>query len=174
MKICNPYESPRAAVGADVHSRRLPFDVGRFVGLYLQVLACVSLVSMAVDLLFFDRLHVDLSFLFFFWAGASLKRHSPTARRWVIGISGLAMFATLVMGLWAVTVGTSAITVTMGRRIDNPPIGYVAGVVSFLLLVAGIPFVLLLTRQARIEFTPIASMSAPEVEPGRKCRSAEN
>jgi len=153
MRMCNPHESPETGTGTRDRARWLPFDIGRFVGRYLQVLAWVSIASMAVDPFFFDRLHIDLSFVFFFWAGACLIRHSPTARKWVIGISGLAIFASLAMALYAVTVGTDAMTVTIGRRIDDPPIGYVVGVVSFLVLSAGIPLALLLTRQARNEFT---------------------
>lgn len=174
MQMCNPYESPKTAIGTKNHSRWLPFDIGRFVGRYLQILACVSLVSMAVDLLFFDRLKIDLSFVFFFWAGASLIRHSPTARKWVIGISGLAVFVSLAMVVCAVTVGTDAMTVTIGRRIDNPPIGYVLGVMSFFFLVAGIPLVLLLTRQAGNEFTRTARVAEQGDETERKWPSAEN
>jgi hypothetical protein len=159
--MCNPYESPKTANGTKDHAWSLPFDIGRFVGRYLQILACVSIASMAVDLLLFDQLKIDLSFVFFFWAGAALIRHSPTARKWVIGVSGLAIFLSLVMVLYAVTVGTDAMTVTIGRRIDNPPIGYVLGVMSFLVLIAGIPLVLLLTRQARNEFARAARAAEP-------------
>lgn len=107
---------------------------------------------MAVRLMFFDSLHIDLTILFYFWAGASLIRHSPTVRKWVIGFSGLMVFASLALALWAVAVGTEGMTVTIGRTIDNPPVGYVIGVAIILTIVAGVPFVLLLTSQAREEF----------------------
>jgi len=153
MMASNPYESPKTTTDTEPNARYLPFDIGRFVGRYLQVLAGVSIVSMMVDLLFFDRLHLDLSFIFFYWAGACLIRHSPTARKWVIGVSGLAVIICFGLLLYAVTVGTDGMTVTIGRRIDNPPIGYVVGVVAFLVLVAGGPLALLLTQQAKNEFS---------------------
>ena len=150
--MCNPYESPRSVAGPPEHALRLPFDIGRFVGCYLQGLACVSVASIAVHLVFFDQLHIDLSFVFLFWAGACLMRHSPTARKWVIGISCLFISVCVAMILCAVYFGTSSMTVLMGRLIDNPSVGQVTGAWSFTMLLAGIPL-LLLTRQARNEFS---------------------
>ena len=152
--MSNPYESPKTHTDPRRHSRRLPFDIGRFVGRYLQVLAWISIASMVVNALFFVRFQFDLSFVFLFWAGACLIRHGPTARKWVIAISGLHVFACFAVLLYTLIAGTDGMTAAIGRRIiENPPVGYVAGVVSCLALLAGIPFVLLLTRQARNEFT---------------------
>lgn len=146
----NPYESPKTATPTG-HARR-PLDIGRFVGRYLQVLACLSLVSMIVDAVFFDQLIIDLSFVFLFWAGAYLISHSTTARTWVVGISGLAILVCLAIVVYAVTFGPEGIYVSLWRPIDNPSLGQVLGVASFLGIIAGIPFVLLLTSQAKREF----------------------
>jgi hypothetical protein len=72
----------------------------------------------------------------------------------VIGVSGLVIFGSLALLLYGATVGIAAMSVTAAwRRIENPPIRCVAEVTSLLVLLAGIPLVLLLTRQARDEFT---------------------
>ena len=150
MMSANPYESPKTATSTR-HARR-PLDIGRFVGRYLQVLACLSLVSNIVDAVFFDQLNIDLSFVFLFWAGAYLIRHSTTARKWVVGVSGLAILVCLAIVVYAVAFGTEGIYVSLWRPIENPSLGQVWGVASFLGIIAGIPFVLLLTPQARREF----------------------
>jgi len=153
MTDWNPYESPQSAATGHEDGGRLPFDVGKFVGRYLQGLACLSVVSMVVELVFFDRLDIDLSFIFLFWASAYLIRHSPTARKWVIAVSGLAIFVSVALVVLGVVVGTEGMSVTIGRRIENPSLGHVVAVASLLVIMAGIPFTLLLTRQAKREFT---------------------
>jgi hypothetical protein len=66
----------------------MPNDIGRFVARYLQVLACLSIVSMVATAIFFDALHIDFSFLLLFWAAEYLIQHNPKARRWTIGVCG--------------------------------------------------------------------------------------
>ncbi len=152
----NPYASPKVSPGTALPHRSVPFDVGIFVGWYLRVLACLSVASMAVNLVFFSRLQIDLSFPFLLWAGSCLVRHSPTARKWVIGISGFFLVILVfvsAMSVFAVVAGTEGMSVRMmGRQIDNPSVWHVLAVASLVGLLPGIPFVLLLTRQARREF----------------------
>ncbi len=152
--MLNPYETPRA-FDDPAEGGRLRLDIGQTVGTYLQFLALLSVVSMFAGLLLSRGMHIDLSFIFFYWAGVYLKRHSPTARKWVLGISWLFVAAAMAMPLIAAFTGTDSMTVRIGLdRIQYPSIVQVFGVASIGALLAGIPGVLLLTRRAKWEFSP--------------------
>ena len=127
-------------------------DVGRFVGRYFQVLAWVSITWMVVSLIFFDRLHIDFSFILLFWAASHLTRHNPTARKWTIGLTGFCVGLMALLLLYAAIAGTDGMTVTLGRRIENPSFLHVAVVGAISLALLGIPLGLLLTPKARREF----------------------
>ncbi|MGI9457289.1 MAG: hypothetical protein ACR2NU_12065 [Aeoliella sp.] len=126
---------------------------------YLQGLAWFSIASMVIHPIVFDRVHLDLSFIFSFWAGEEIRQYNPTARKWVIGISGLVIVVLIAMAIQTILVGTEGMPVTIGRRIENPPLHYALAVDSFFVIVAGIPFALLLTRQAKSEFSPQSDSS---------------
>ena len=131
-------------------------DVGKFVGRYFQVLAWLSIASMIVWPIFFDNLHIDLSFILFFWAASHLIRHHSTARKWTVGITGFTA-ATIALTLgYAAIAGTDGMTVSFGTRIEDPPFWMVAAVAGVLLILIAIPLGLLLTPQARQEFKATA------------------
>jgi hypothetical protein len=140
---------------------RPEFDTGRFVALYLQVLACGSIVRMVVSAVFLDSLRIDFMFLFLFWAAARLKRRSPTARTWVVWISGLILAFCAGMLLWATVFGTAGMSVTLGRaRTPNPPLWQVFVVTGLFAAIASPPFFLLRTARARRQFDAGAKSKA--------------
>jgi hypothetical protein len=140
---------------------RPEFDTGRFVARYLQALGCLSIVSMVVSAAFFDSLRIDFMFLFLFWAAAGLKRRSPTARTWVVWISGLILAFCAGMLLWATVFGTAGMSVTLGRaRTPNPPLWQVFVVTGLFAAIASPPFFLLRTAHARRQFDAGAKSKA--------------
>ena len=109
------------------YAPRTEFDTGRFVALYLQVLAWLSIASMIAAPIFLHSLRIDLSPIFLFWAASALKRRSPTARKWVLALTGLMLGVLVLMLLWAVVAGTKGMTVSFGfGRIENPALWQVA------------------------------------------------
>ena len=138
------------------YAPRREFDTGHFVARYLEILAWISIASMIAGPLFFDTLRIDLSFLLLFWAASALKRHSATARKWVLGIAGLCLVVSLLMLIWAAVFGTEGMTVSMGgRRTTNPPLWQVLLVSAPIIAIAGIPFGVLVSRRARRQFSPV-------------------
>lgn len=141
------------AASTERRARSLPFDVGKFVGRYLQVLACFSIASMAASVLFFQTLVIDVSFIFFLWAGAYLMKHHPTARKWVIGVSALCVILSVAVIFDALVLGTDSVLVIIGRAVDDPALLHVVGIAACFILIASTPLILLLTRQAKNEFS---------------------
>ena len=127
-------------------------DIGKFVGRYFQVLAWLFIASMIISPIFFDRFHIDFSFILLFWAAGNLVRHNPSARKWTIGITGFSVAAIALMLVYAAIAGTDGMTVSFGARIEDPPFWMVAGVAGLLLVLIAIPTCLLLTPKARREF----------------------
>jgi hypothetical protein len=150
--MSNPYDAPKTAAGIQQNPRQLTADVGKFVGTYLKLFALLSLAWMFVQLVLFDVAILDPSFVFWYWGGASLSRHSPTARVCVAGASLLIIVACVITMLWATLVGTESIHGAIGRREFYPTPGAVVGIALIVVLAAAFPLVLLLTRQARREF----------------------
>lgn len=129
------------------------FDTGRFVARYLQVLAWLSIASMVAGPILFRRFSVDLSFIFLFWAASALKRHSPAARKWVLGSS--ALFVVLLLGLLtqAVLFGTSGLFIVMGGlHIKNPSLWLLIVVLIPTVTIVAVPFVVLYSEKARRQF----------------------
>src|SRR4051794_12318866 len=130
------------------YAPRPEFDTGHFVARYLQVLACLSIMSMIAGPIFFDSLHIDLSPIFLFWAASALKRRSRTARKWVLALAGLTLGVLVLMLLWAVVAGTDGMTVSYGRgQIKNPALWQVAVVAIPVAAVIGVPFAILMSER---------------------------
>jgi hypothetical protein len=128
-------------------------DIGRFVGRYFQVLGLLSIASIFIDLIFFDYFHLDLSFIFMFWGAAHLIQHNPTARKWTIGICASILVGLTIMLSYAWLAGTQNMTITLGFRIEHPHFWQVALVGGTLAVLMAPPLFLLLTPQARQEFS---------------------
>jgi len=132
-------------------------DIGKFVGRYFQVLAWLSIASMVISLIFFDKLNFDFTVILLFWVAHYLIRHNATARNWTIGITGFYVALIILTLLFASLAGTEGMTVTLdGRSIENPSIGQVATVAVPVFLLVGVPLGLLLTPKARREFGVVA------------------
>lgn len=135
-------------------------DIGKFVGRYFQALACVSIASMIITLIFFGALHIDFSFIFLFWAAAYLIKHTPTARKWTIGVCGFVLAGLVAIFVYAALGGTQHMTVALGTRIEDPSLWHVAAVTGVFAVLVGFPLALLLTPQARREFQrPAAALT---------------
>jgi hypothetical protein len=135
-------------------------DIGQFVGRYFQALGWLSIASMIISPIFFDALHIDLSFIFLFWAAPYLIKHHPTARSWAIGVCGFLLAGLVAIFVYATIAGTQGMTVTIGTRIESPSLWHVAAVNCVLAVLVGLPFALLLTPQARQEFQRPAETNA--------------
>ena len=133
------------------YAPRPELDTGRFVARYLQALALLSIGSMIVTWVR-GRLYVDVSFLFLFWAAAALKRHSRTARAWVIGVCGFALACLVLVAAKGIFFGTSGITVSFGRRFENPPLWMLLAMSGIMAVVAAVPLLVLLSSRARRQF----------------------
>lgn len=127
-------------------------DVGRFVGRYFQILACLSMASMVIAPIFFDYWYFDFSFVLLLWAASHLIRHNPTARSITIWTCGLCVVAIVGILIYAGVLGADAITIRLGKPIENPSFFLIAVVAGIMLVAVGIPLALLLTPQARQEF----------------------
>lgn len=128
-------------------------DSGKFVGRYFQALAWLSIASMIVIPIFFDHIHIDLTFILLFWAAGHLIRHNSTARKWTLGLTGFCVATITLMLVYAMIAGTDEMTIRFGARIiENPSLWQVAGVAGVFIILAGLPLSLLLTPKAKREF----------------------
>src|SRR2546425_1047667 len=99
------------------------FDTGRFLARYFQVLACLSIAWMIAAPIFFNSLDLDVSPIFMFWAASALRRHSPTARKWVLGVTGLPLAVGTLLFLSVAFFGAKGISVAPGGPpINNPAV----------------------------------------------------
>jgi len=152
MPSLNPYESPGTESGPAALARPR-FDAGKITGQYLRTLGVLSILNMIVSLVFFDRLDIDITFVFLFWAARHLTQHSQTARKWTIGICVFNLIGILFFLIYTLVFGTSGMTLKLGNSTQIPQIQYV---ILFLLVIAifvAIPIWLLLTPEARSEFS---------------------
>jgi hypothetical protein len=130
-------------------------------------LAWASIVWMIARPILLGSLHLDVSFIFMFWAAAALKRRSPTARIWVLVVAGLTLAVAVLVLLWAVLFGTAGMAVTFGaQRIKSPPLWQVLAVVVALLVVVGVPFGVLLSERARRQFVAQPAVPARPLNVG--------
>ena len=100
-------------------------DIGKLVGRYFQVLACLSIASMVISPIFFDALYIDFTFILLFWAAGHLIEHNPTARKWTVRITGLGMVGVVLMLVYAAIAGTEGVIVSFGVRIEDPSLEHV-------------------------------------------------
>ena len=139
------------------YQKRDEFDTGRFVARYLQVFAWLSIVCMAIEIIFRDSLQIDFSCVFLFWAASALQRHSPIARKWVLAISVFGVVVVLAMLVFAATAGTAHLSISVfGKRVKNPALWQVAMVCAPIWLAAAVPFFVLISRRARRQFAAVA------------------
>ncbi|MHB1158354.1 MAG: hypothetical protein ACYC26_16135 [Phycisphaerales bacterium] len=112
----------------------------------------MSIASIVISAILFDALHIDLTFILFFWAAHHLKQHNPTARKWTLRICGFVLTFLIAMLIGTAITGTDGMTITIFKRIENPSFWQTATVFVILTCMAGIPFGLLLSPQAKREF----------------------
>lgn len=121
----------------------------RLTGSYYQALGWISVTSTVVSLstsYWTDYLHLDPSFILWFWLGGSLKRGSSDARKAAIALfvfmSALALFLLFLPGA----------TANFGDlEFDRPHPAFFA-VIGVLVLIFAIPGVMLLGKRGRAAF----------------------
>ena len=128
-------------------------DRGKAAGNYFIAGALICLLSIPVVALAGGTPVVDLNFILFLLAGSALRRHSPTARKWVLRLSvaGLVIVLVLVPMCRLFWPGYLRLIV-LGNKIVNP--GWLA-LLTFCLLGAAailVPILLLTGRKAQAEF----------------------
>lgn len=141
-----------AAIPTLDYASQREMNVGRFVGVYLQVLAIGGVVSMVVSLLM-DRAVFDPSPLLLWWAGSALKRRSEAARRWCLLIGRISFYGGAAMMLWGTVVGFSRVTVQLGSvSINDPPRWMIPLIAIPMLAIVGVPLFLLESKRAQRQF----------------------
>ena len=134
------------------YALRPEMDVGRVVGLYLQVWAMGGLVSIAISL-FLDRPYLDASPLLLWWAGSALKRRSQTARLWCLLLGRIAFYGGSLMVLWGTVVGFNNSTVRLGSMVIHDPPGWMILLITLpMLAIVGVPLFLLESKRAQRQF----------------------
>jgi hypothetical protein len=147
----NPYQSPSDLAACPNDSFR-PDDLEHlrtFTGNYYRVLGWISSALNIASLLvayWTDFLHIDLSFMLWFWLGNSLKSGSPAARKWAIGTF-------VVVSIFAIAgFMVPDVKARLGPlRFDKShPVFFV--MTGFIWLVFAIPGIALIGRRGRAAF----------------------
>jgi hypothetical protein len=136
------------------------------IGNYYRGMAWIALALCIVTIVripWTDSWRIDLSFIVWFWLGSALKRKSPTARKWAIGISSVITFSLSVLML------TGAGEANIRNQIyTSPDVQYYAICIGSILLL-GVPGLLLIKRTAKEEFEQpdgaVTQESAPSATP---------
>lgn len=141
-------------------------DVGKLTGTYFLCLGWLMIGLILVRAIFYDALHVDASFALWLLLGTHLRKHSPSARKWTIGLTCIATFMCLVMMIIIVvmySMGEPLGIIRFGEYVnDDPPLWMAMLEASVALLMVAVPLALLLTPQARREFAqPAQQIPAP-------------
>lgn len=140
------------------YAPRTEFDCGLFVARYLKVLAWLSIALMIAGPIFFDSLSIDLTFIFLFWAASALKRRSQTARKWVLGVLWFSLGLLLLVLAWSAWFGTAGLRLSIGyHQIESPALWILAAYCFAVGAVLSVPFGILMSRRARIQFGTPAS-----------------
>lgn len=128
------------------------FDTGLFVARYLQALALLSVTWMIAGPILFDTFKLDLSPLVFLLFASALKRHSSTARKWLLVVGGFDLLLCLYLIVHALMFGTGNLTVHFAPPIRNPAMWQVFAISSAMAVIIGVPFFVLLSARARRQF----------------------
>ncbi|MEM6755528.1 MAG: hypothetical protein AAF586_00035 [Planctomycetota bacterium] len=141
------------------------YDLGWMTGRYLQALAGISLVGCIIGMFVSRSFMLDCNIVLYLWAAHYLIKHHPAARMATLIFSGVVLTVVLAGSGFVLIVGKEGMAITAGRRIENPPIWAVFATLFGIGLLAGFPFVMLLTPKARREFTRRPA-DHPAVSPG--------
>ena len=128
------------------------FDTGLFVARYLQAVALLSATWMIAGPILFDTFTLDLSPVVLLLFASALKRHSSTARKWLLVFGGFGLLLCVYLIVHAVVFGTADLTVHFGRPIRRPALWQVFAISSAMAVIIGVPFFVLLSARARRQF----------------------
>jgi hypothetical protein len=147
----NPYQPPIDASTALVdHGVVEDFTFLRsFTGGYYRVLGWIGIASTVISVAtvyWTDYLHVDLSFIFWFWLGSSLKKGVPAARKWAIAIF-LIVTVFVILGLFFPGMKAKLGGHEFNR--SHPAFFLITGLIT---LVFAVPGIILIGKRGRAAF----------------------
>lgn len=146
----NPYQTPRECSSTPFGGGGSSGDrVRNFTGGYYRVLGWLAVASTVISVAtsyWTGLLHIDLSFLIWFWLGDSLRRGSCAARKWAIAIfllvSGFCFLCPFLS-----TTSASLGDMRFGR--DHPAF---YGIMGMVWLIFAIPGIVLLSGSGKAAF----------------------
>jgi hypothetical protein len=124
--------------------------IRNFTGIYFRVLGWIGVASSIISIAtvyWTDHLHLDLSFLIWFWLGASLKKGSPAARKWAIAVM-IVMSVFLILSLLAFDIRANYAS----HRFDRSHPAFYP-IIAFTWVVFSVPGIVLLSPRGRAAFT---------------------
>ena len=157
----NPYESPATASQSVEAGRQFPFDVGKLVGNYLLVLVAMQVATILFEWITTKNLNLNFGGLLLFFAGVGLRRNNRVARSCVLFFGTLIAIVSLIVFGIACSTGNGQlqhlrvdIEIVILYEIENPTMLHLLAVTLIMSIMAIFPVAMLLTRQAKREFSP--------------------
>ncbi|MEM9479821.1 MAG: hypothetical protein AAGA58_09240 [Verrucomicrobiota bacterium] len=123
--------------------------IRKFTGNYYRVLGWIAVVSTIISVAtayWTDSLHLDASFIFWFYLGSSLKKGIPAARKWAIVVF------VLVSAFLAIGYIVPGFTVSFGAHVFEKSDLAFSGILVFFWIVFAIPAFVLLGSRGRAAF----------------------
>ncbi|YCM42212.1 hypothetical protein V2O64_12950 [Verrucomicrobiaceae bacterium 227] len=123
--------------------------IRRFTGNYFVVIGWLGVVSLVLSLATYywtDYVHIDLSFILWFWIGRCLREGSSTARKWAIAF--FVMVSAFVFLTFVVPGATAHVGSRRFERTD-PEFVIIAGLIW---IIFAIPGIILLGKRGKAAF----------------------
>ena len=129
-------------------------DIGKLIGKYFFVLACINIITILVGFYQSGNLFIEIGgIIFLIWGGKSLIQKKPKGRKWVIVFSGLLLIASLITCIityfWDVPTNLRIWGFEITENSDKSTV-YLLSLFTFILFF--IPFYFLRTETAIKEF----------------------
>ena len=131
-------------------------DIGKFLGIYFYIIACIQLIVMFLNQYLTGDIDIPLSSLVSFVVGYYLFNHNMKTRKIVMVLSGIGMLLLFSIFIYLSINGISetahihllGIEITNFVSTNNIPIFFASAIIF-----PAIPFFLLRTKQAMTEFS---------------------
>ena len=129
-------------------------DIGKLIGKYFFVLACINIITILVGFYQSGNLLIELGgIIFLIWGGKLLIQKNPKSRKWAILISGLLLIASYITCIitfyWDVPTGIRIWGFEITEDTEASSV-YLLSLFTFVLFY--IPFYFLRTEKAIKEF----------------------
>ena len=129
-------------------------DIGRLMGKYLFVLACINIISVLIGFYQSGNVTIELAgIILLIWGGKSLIQKNSKGRKWVIGFSGFILVSCLIICIYTLFWGVPSGIRIWGFEITKNTEALSVYLLSlFTFILYAIPFILLRTKKAIEEF----------------------